>query len=155
MEAVKGPDIGNQAGVLSLEDFPDCLIAHLGMFVCLGISNAAIFKPCIEFGIGLVLRARHKVPAADHADLVLNLTLLPARRRGAGNRFHQIVTAHLLEPPVIGPILANKDRIHRRLHVVINTARTNGIRLWLRRTCATFTVVVTPSIRTTSWLQSN
>lgn len=34
-------------------------------------------------------------------------------------------------------------------------ARTNSIRLWQRRTCATFTVVVAPSITTTSWLQSN
>jgi hypothetical protein len=34
-------------------------------------------------------------------------------------------------------------------------ARTNGIRLWQSRTCATFTIVVTPLSRTISWLQSN
>jgi hypothetical protein len=34
-------------------------------------------------------------------------------------------------------------------------ARTNSIRLWQSRTCATFATVVTPSISTTSWLQSN
>lgn len=31
--------------------------------------------------------------------------------------------AHLLESPVIGPVLANEDRIHRRLHVVVDSAR--------------------------------
>ncbi len=34
-------------------------------------------------------------------------------------------------------------------------ARTNSIRLWQSRTCATFTVTVTPAISTISWLQSN
>ena len=34
-------------------------------------------------------------------------------------------------------------------------ARTNGIRLWQSRRCATFTIVVTPLITTISWLQSN
>ena len=34
-------------------------------------------------------------------------------------------------------------------------ARANIMRLWQSLTWATFTVVVTPPIRTTSWLQSN
>ena len=33
--------------------------------------------------------------------------------------------------------------------------RTKNIRLWHSRTCATFTVVVTPASTMTSWLQSN
>ena len=28
--------------------------------------------------------------------------------------------AHLLEPAIVGPIFADKDRVHRRLHVVVN-----------------------------------
>jgi len=29
---------------------------------------------------------------------------------------------HLLEPPVVGPILADKDRVHRGLHIVIDAS---------------------------------
>ena len=32
--------------------------------------------------------------------------------------------AHLLEPAIAGPLLANKNRVHRRLHIVIDTPRT-------------------------------
>ena len=78
MEAVKGPDIGNQAGALFFEHFPDGPVVHLRVFVCLSIGNATVFEPCVQLGIGFELRARHKEPAADHADLVLNLTFLPA-----------------------------------------------------------------------------
>jgi len=34
-------------------------------------------------------------------------------------------------------------------------ARTNAIRLWQSRMCATLAIVVTPFMTTTSWLQSN
>ncbi len=30
---------------------------------------------------------------------------------------------HLLEPAIIDTILANKDRVYRRLHIVIDTPR--------------------------------
>lgn len=33
--------------------------------------------------------------------------------------------------------------------------RGNIVRLWQRRRCVTFTIVVNPSITTISWLQSN
>ena len=31
-----------------------------------------------------------------------------------------MVRAHLLEAPVVGPLLADEDRVHRRLHVVVD-----------------------------------
>ena len=128
------------------------------------------------------------------ADLVLDLALLPAGRRRAGDRLHQVMAAHPQEPAVVGAFLAHKDRVDRRLRVYSprtdvgsmdavvdpararpfeegespvvgvehhllalagDNARTNSVRLWQSRTCATFTVTVTPLISTISWLQSN
>ena len=93
-----------------------------------------------------------------------------------------MMRAHLPEAAIVLAILANEDRLHCALHVVVDAAptgaleecerpfvlvehhllrfarigaRTNIMRLWQRRTCATFTIVVTPSITTISWLQSN
>src|SRR5450755_770944 len=50
------------------------------------------------------------------ADLVLNLTLLPSRRGGAGHRFDQMVRAHLQKAEIISARLADEDCLHRRLH---------------------------------------
>lgn len=123
MESVKRPNIWHQTGTLFLEDFPDCLIAHLGMFVCLSVGDAAILKPSIQLGIGFELWPRHKEPATDHTHLVLNLTLLPARGRSTGDRIDQIVTAHLLETPVIGAVFPDEDRVYRRLHIIVDATR--------------------------------
>src|ERR1700677_4565822 len=55
-------------------------------------------------------------------DLVLDLSLLPARRRIAGDRINQIVAAHLQEAPVVGAFVANEDRLHHGVHVVVDAA---------------------------------
>ena len=47
VESIKGADIWDQAGALFLEHFPDGPVAHLRVFVRLGIGDAAIFKPCV------------------------------------------------------------------------------------------------------------
>ncbi len=70
-------------------------------------------------------------PFADEANLVLDLTLLPARCRRAGalfkgtcqrsiydnmktavaaDRINQVVAAHLQEAAIVEPILADEDR---------------------------------------------
>src|ERR1700704_1044043 len=57
-------------------------------------------------------------------NLVLDLALLPSRRWRAGDRIHQVMGTHLKEAPIVLPFLANEDRLHRRLHVVVDAART-------------------------------
>lgn len=66
------------------------------------------------------LRTRHEEPPPDYADLVLELTLLPARCRGAGDRLDEVVPAHLAEPAVVGLIFADEDRVHRCLDVIVD-----------------------------------
>lgn len=64
---------------------------------------------------------------AHEADLVLDLPLLPARGWRAGDGIDQVVAAHLQEAPVIGALLADEDRLHRRLHVVVDAARAGAL----------------------------
>src|SRR5208283_3271620 len=52
-------------------------------------------------------------------DLVLDLALLPARSRRAGDRLDEMVRAHLEEAAIVLAVLADEDRVHRRLHVVV------------------------------------
>jgi hypothetical protein len=85
----------------------------------LGVSNAFVDQPGVQFIVGFDPEARREETFADETDLVLDLTLLPARGRRAGHRINQMVTAHLQEAPVVLPILADEDRVHRRLHVVV------------------------------------
>jgi hypothetical protein len=46
--------------------------------------------------------------SADDPDLVLDLTLLPARRRHAGHRFNEVVAAHLQEAAIVRRCLPTK-----------------------------------------------
>ena len=46
--------------------------------------------------------------------------LLPARCRSAGDRLDEIVAAHLKEAAIVEALLADEDRLHRRLHVVVD-----------------------------------
>jgi len=103
------------------------------MGVGFGPGHAAILQPSIELGVVFELRPGHVTPEAcfqhdepspDHADLVLDLSLLPTRCRCAGDRFEQVVSAHLLEPAIVGAVLANEDRVDRGLRV--HCPRTNG-----------------------------
>src|SRR5215204_2627184 len=54
-------------------------------------------------GLGREPQARLEEPLAHHADLVLDLAFLPSRRRRAGRRLDQVVTAHLQEPAIERP----------------------------------------------------
>ncbi len=123
VEAIKRADIRDQARPLGLEHLPNRLVGEVGMLVRFGVGNAPILEPGIQFGIGFELRPRHEKPLPDHPHLVLDLALLPARRRGAGNRVDQVMPAHLLEAAIVGAVLADEDRIDRRLHVVIDASR--------------------------------
>ena len=65
--------------------------------------------------------------AADHADLVLNLSLLPARGGRAGHRLDAVMTAHLLEPTIVGAVATHEDRVDRGLHVVVDAAHAGPL----------------------------
>lgn len=101
-----------------------CPIPELGMRVGLGPGDTPVFKPSVQFGIAFKLRSRHEEPPPDNADLVLDLSLLPALGRGAGDRIDQVMSSHLLEPAIVGAGATDKDRIYRRLRV--HCPRTNG-----------------------------
>ncbi len=62
----------------------------------------------------------------DLPDLVLDLPLLPARSRRAGDRLDEVMPGHLQEAPIVGPLLADEDRLHRGLHVVVDAARAGA-----------------------------
>lgn len=136
MEAVKRSDIGDQTSALFLEHVPDCLVRDVGMPVRLGISDAPVLEPGVQLRIGSELRPWYEEPPSEHAHLVLDLALLPTRCRGASNRIDQVMPAHLLKTADVGAILANEDRIHHRLHVVVDTpgagAAEEGERLVMR-----------------------
>lgn len=78
VEAVERADIGDQARSLVLEHLPDRPVRDVGMFVRLGIGDAPILEPGVQFGKGFELRARHEEAPPEHAHLVLDLTFLPA-----------------------------------------------------------------------------
>ena len=77
MEAVERADIGHEARTLLLEHLPDRPVRNVGMFVRLGVGDASVLEPGVQFGIGSELRPRHEEPPPEHAHLVLDLTLLP------------------------------------------------------------------------------
>lgn len=63
---------------------------------------------------------------AHQPDLVLDLPLLPAGRRCAGLRLDKVMPAHLRKAAVVAAIPADEDRVHRRLHVVVDAARAGA-----------------------------
>ncbi len=126
MKAVEGADIWDQTRLLFFEHLPDRLAWNVGVFVCLRIHQAPICQPGIQLCKGFEPRARHEEASAQHANLVLYLPLLPARGRATGNGVNQIMTAHLLKAAVVSPTLPDEDRVHRRLHIVVDPARTSA-----------------------------
>ena len=116
------PRIGHELGPLLLEDLPDRLVGELGMRMRLGVGDALVEQPGVQLVVGFEPQPRREEALAHEADLVLDLALLPARGRRAGDRLDQIMRAHLLEAAVVEAILADEDRLHRRLHVVVDAA---------------------------------
>jgi hypothetical protein len=78
------------------------------------------------FSSSRLLTRRRGVKFPHQPDLVLDLTLLPTGRRGAGDGLDQVMAAHLQEAAIIMPFLAREDRLHRCLHVVIDPARAGA-----------------------------
>src|SRR5260370_26226699 len=126
MESVEAAAIGNEFGTLFLEGLPDRPVRLFGMGIRLGPGDAVVDEPGVQLVIALDAQARREEALAHEADLVLDLALLPARRRRAGDRLDKMVRAHLEEAAIVLPILADEDRLHRRLHVVVDAARARA-----------------------------
>ena len=93
----------------------------------LGVGDAVVEQPGVQLLVALEPQPRREEALAHQADLVLDLALLPARRRRAGDRLDQVVAAHLQEAAIVVPLLADEDRLHRRLHVVVDAARAGAL----------------------------
>ena len=93
----------------------------------LGVGNAFIEQPGVQFVKILEPQTRREEPLTDEPDLVLDLPLLPARCRRAGDRIDEVVAAHLQEAAIVEATLADEDRLHRRLHVVVDAAPASAL----------------------------
>ena len=127
MEAVEAPCIGDKVRALFLKDLPDSLVRQLGMFAASGRGDALVQKPGVQFLVALDPDPGREEPLADRADLALHLTFLPTRSRGAGDWIDQIMAGHLQEPTVVEAFLADKDGLHRCLHVVVDPASAGAL----------------------------
>ncbi len=92
------------------------------MTVCLGVDNALVGKPGIQLVVAFEPKPRREEALTHQPDLVLDLALLPARGRRAGDRIDQIVAAHLQEAAIVETIFTDEDRLHRSLHIVVDAA---------------------------------
>src|SRR6202790_5279418 len=97
MEAVEPAGIGNELRPLYLEHLPDRLFGQLRMAMRPGVGDAFIEQPAIHLVVGLEPQPWREEALTDKPDLVLDLTLLPTRRRRAGDRIDKVMTAHLQE----------------------------------------------------------
>ena len=127
MEAVEPARIGNELRPLRLEHLPDRLLGQLRMAMRLGVGDALVEQPGIQLVVALEPQPRREEALTHQPDLVLDLALLPARGRRAGDRIDQVVAAHLQEAAIVEAILADEDRLHRRLHVVVDAAPAGAL----------------------------
>src|SRR5579883_1386872 len=123
MKAVEASGIGDELWTLRLEDLPHRPVGKVGMAMRPGIRDAVVEEPRIQLLIAFEPQSRREEALADEPDLVLDLPLLPAGGRRAGDGIDEVMPAHLQEAAIVEPVLADEDRLHRRLHVVVDAAR--------------------------------
>jgi len=127
VEAIEAADIGHQMRAFGLEHLPDRLVGLFHMAVRLGVGHAFVQQPGVQLVQTLHPQPRCEEPFSHQPDLVLDLTLLPTGRRGAGDGLDKIVAAHLQEAAVVMPLFASEDRLHSRLHVVVDAPRAGAL----------------------------
>ena len=127
MEAVEAPAIFDQFRPFLFEDLPDRPLALLLMGMRLRPGQAFVDQPRVEFVVALEPQPRSEEALANKADLALDLSFLPPRSRRAGHRFDQVMRAHLEEAAIVLAVLADEDRLHRRLHVVVDAALAGAL----------------------------
>ena len=118
MEPVEAAAIGNELGPLLLEHLPDRPLGPLGMAVRLGPGDAFVHEPGVQLVVALEPQPRREEALTHEPDLVLDLALLPARCWRASDGLDEMMRAHLQEAAIVLAILADEDRLHRRLYVM-------------------------------------
>src|SRR5579863_839492 len=95
VESVEVAGIRDELRPFGLEHLPDCLLRQLRMAVYLRIGDAFVEQPVVQLIERFEPQARREEALADQPNLVLDLSLLPTRRRRTSHRINQVMTAHL------------------------------------------------------------
>src|SRR4051794_22744591 len=106
MESVEPARIRNELWPFHLEHLPDRLVGRLRMTMRLGVGNALVGEPAVHLVVAFEPQPWREEALAHEPDLVLDLTLLLARRRRAGDRIDEVMAAHLQEAAIVEAILA-------------------------------------------------
>src|SRR6201987_1711424 len=109
VEPVEAAAIGNELGPLFLEHLPDRPFRKFRMGMRLSPCKALAHQSGVQLVIALDAQARREEALAHEADLVLDLALLPARRRRAGDRLAKMMPAHLEKAAIVLTVLADED----------------------------------------------
>lgn len=89
-------------------------------------ADALVQQPAVQLTVGFEAQPRREEAFPYQIYLVLDLALLPTRSWRAGHRFDKEMATHLQEAAVILPLLADEDRLDRRLHIIIDAARAGS-----------------------------
>src|ERR1700690_1443798 len=109
MESIELAAIRNEVRPLLFKDLPDCPVGPLGMGMHLGVSDAFVDEPGVHLVVGFEPQPRREEALADKPDLVLHLTLFPARRRRACDRLDQMMRTHLEKAAIVLALFADED----------------------------------------------
>src|SRR6476646_8204361 len=118
MEAIEAPTAGDELRPLLLEHLPHRPVGAFGMRMGRGVGDALVQQPGVQLVVALHPQPWREEALAHQANLILDLALLPSGGRRASHRFQQMMRAHLQEAAVVLPVLADKDGVHRCLHVM-------------------------------------
>jgi hypothetical protein len=91
VKAVEPASIGDKPWPLLIENLPDRPLRPFGMGMGLCKDQTSVKQPGVEFIIAFEAGLWREETFPDQPDLVLDLPLLPARRRRAGDRLDQMV----------------------------------------------------------------
>jgi hypothetical protein len=127
VEAIEASGNRHQVRPLCFEHLPDRLIGDLGMLVRLGVGDAAVEQQPVQLFVAAHPQPRREEALAHQPDLVLDLPLFPTGGRRARHRLDQIMAAHPQKTAVELALLADKHRLYRRLHIVVDTARAGSL----------------------------
>src|ERR1700761_441349 len=127
MESVEPAGIGNEFWPFGFEHFPNRLFGQFRMPVRLGVGDAFVQQPRVQLVEGFEPQPWREEAFPDQPDLVLDLALLPTRGWCAGDRIHQVMAAHLQEAAIVKTSFADEDRLHGRLHIVVDAAAAGAL----------------------------